>query len=88
MRAVQLDKHKALLGIIISNTRVRELCWIENAVNKNVLLWLHYTEKIKNNKILKRVHGGKCMGSCSESRPQKKLDLIHRKRVRCKQIIA
>ena len=69
-----------LLGIRrmdrVPNSQIRELSRIMKGVdernNGGVLQWFSHMERIKNDRIAKKVYVLVCAGSCSMGRPQKR----------------
>ena len=66
IRSVQMDNLRGLLGIRridrTQNAWIREFCGVRKGVNERIdegiLRWFGHMERVKNNKIGKRVYGG------------------------------
>ena len=80
IRAVQMDNLRGLLGIRrmfrVQNARIGEL-WgmakgVDERIDEGVLRWFGHEEKMKKDKISKRVYVGECASSRSVGRPRKR----------------
>ena len=60
----------------IPNVRIRELCEVakrvDEGVDESILRWSGHIERMKNDRIAKRVYVGRCVGSHSVDRPRKR----------------
>ena len=80
IRAVQMDSLRSLLGIRrmdkVPKTRIRQLCGVtkgvDEMIDEGVLRGFGHVERIKNDRIAKRVYVGKCAGSRSVGKPRKR----------------
>ena len=45
---------------------------VDKRIDDGVLQWFGHVERRENDRIAKRVYEGKCAGSCSVNRPQKR----------------
>ena len=65
-----MDNINGLLGIRrmngVPNERIRKLCGvtkgIDESINKGVLRWFCYVERMENDRIAKRLYVGECAG--------------------------
>ena len=77
---MQMDNFRALLGIRgmdkVPSARIRQLCGVTNGMDENidegVLRWFGHVERMENDRIVKRVYVGECVGSRSVGRPRKR----------------
>ena len=57
-------------------TRIKELCGMRKGLDKRidegVLRWFRHVERMKRDRISKRVYIGECVGSRSVGKPQKR----------------
>ena len=75
-----MDNLRGLLGIRrmdkVPNARIRQLCrvtkGVDEKIDKGVLRWLDYVERMKNNRITKRVYVRDCSGSRSVGMSRKR----------------
>ena len=62
IRAVQMSRIRGLLGIRrmdrIPNAWIREFCGVEKKVDESVFRWFGHTERMENDRIVKRVYVG------------------------------
>ena len=80
IRAVQMDNLGGLLVIRrmdrVLNAWVRELCGLKKGLDERIdegmLWWFGHVERMKRDRITKRVYVGECAGSRSVGRPQKR----------------
>ena len=60
----------------VPNARTWELCGemkgVDERIDEGVLRWIGHVERMKNDRIAKRVYEGECAGSCSVGRPRKR----------------
>ena len=60
----------------VPNTRIRELYGaaiaIDEMIDETVLRWFGHIERMKNDRVAKRVYVEDCVGSCLVGRPQKR----------------
>ena len=76
IKAVQMNNFRGFLGIRrmdrVLNAWIRELCkvmkGVDKRVNGGVLQWFSHVERMKKDRIAKRVYVGECAGSCSMGR--------------------
>ena len=79
IRAVQMDL-RGLLGIRrmnrVPNAQIRELCGVTKVVDKRIdegfLQWFGHVERMKKERIAKRVYIGECADNRSAGRPWKR----------------
>ena len=61
---------------IVPNALLRELCGVKNGVDERiderVLRWFGHVERMKSDRIAKRIYLGECAGSRSVGRPRKR----------------
>ena len=75
-----MDSLRGLLGINMidraPNARISDLCGLKKGlderIDEGVLKWFGHVERMKNERIAKRVYVGECAGSRSVGRPQKR----------------
>ena len=80
IRIVQMGNLRNLLGVrrmdSVSNARIRELSGVvkevDERIDESVPCWFGYIERMKNDRVAKRVYVGECMGSRLVGRPRKK----------------
>ena len=60
----------------VPNARIRELCGVkkglDDKIDKGVLRWLGYVERMERDRIDKRFYLGECAGNLSVGRPRKR----------------
>ena len=75
-----MDNLRGLLYIIrmdnVPIILIRQLCemtkGVDEKIDVGVLRWFGHVERMKNDRIAKRVYVGECAGSCSVSRSRKR----------------
>ena len=77
VRAVQMDNLRGFLGIRrMDNARIRELCGVKKGlderIDEGVLRWFVHVERMKSDRIAKRVYVGECASSRSVGRARKR----------------
>ena len=78
--AVQMNNLRGLLGIKmmdrVPNVHIRESYrmtkGLDERIDEGVLRWFDHVEKMKNDRIAKRIYVGECAGSRSVDRPRKR----------------
>ena len=48
----------------VVNAWIREVCRVMPNVDEKILGWFGYSERMKNDRIAKRVYVGNCVGNC------------------------
>ena len=57
----------------VPNARIRELCGVAKGVDESVLRWFGRIQRMENDRIVKKVYVGECVGSRLVGRLQKSL---------------
>src|SRR5678815_1717427 len=80
VQCVQMDNLRGVLCVRridkMRNEHIRELCGVKKGVNERInecmLRWFGHVERMNDNRLVKRMYSGECVGNRPVGRPKKK----------------